>query len=240
MIRIAVCDDDVNIVKEITKFLHEYESNNSVCFEILKFCDGDELLAFNKKFDLIFLDIEMVRINGFETADKIRESDMNVPIVYITSHSGFFERAFKVHAFEYITKPIEQERLLGVINDFLASLHDVSESTMQFLTRNGFVNVKLNDIYYFFAESKKKIRMHTINEDFIIVENLQDIYFKLDKTQFYMTKRGSIVNLRYVKRLQNERIIIMKDDSWLPLAMNRKEEFIQKLSSVIVDKLKGR
>lgn len=239
MIRIAVCDDDINIVKEISQFLHEYEKNNSVDFEILGFYDGDELLVPNQKFDLIFLDIEMERIGGFEAADGIREFDMNVPIVYITSHSGFFERAFKVHAFEYITKPIKQERLLGVMNDFFAARHDVSESIIQLLTSDGFVNVKLNEVYYFFAEAKKRILMHTVDDDVLIYENLADIYNKLDKTQFYMTKRGSVVNLRYVKRLKDDRTIIMKDDYRVSLAITKKEEFIKKLSSVMVDKLKG-
>lgn len=239
MIRIAVCDDDINIVKEISRFLLEYEKNNSVTFEIIGFYDGDELLASNQKFDLIFLDIEMERIGGFEAANEIREFDMNVFIVYITSYSGYFERAFKVHAFEYLTKPIEQGRLLGVMNDFFAARHDMSESIIQLLTSDGFVNVKLNEVYYFFAEAKKKIIMHTFDGNVTIFENLADIYNKLDKTQFYMTKRGSVVNLRYVKRLKNDRIIIMKNGDWVALAITKKEEFIKKMSSVMVDKLKG-
>lgn len=239
MIKIAICDDDLNVIEEISQFLHDYEKNNSVAFEILGFYDGDELLASNQKFDLIFLDIEMERIGGFEAADGIREFDMNLPIVYITSHSGHFERAFKVHAFEYIIKPIKQERLLGVMNDFFAARHDVSETIIQLLTSDGFVNVKLNEVYYFFAEAKKKILMHTFDDDIIIYENLADIYDKLDKTQFYMTKRGSVVNLRYVKRLKDDRTIIMKDDYRVSLAITKKEEFIKKLSSVMVDKLKG-
>lgn len=239
MIKIAICDDDMNIVKEISQFLHEYEKNNSVAFEILGFCDGDELLASSQKFDLIFLDIEMERIDGFKAADEIREFDMNLPIVYITSHSGYFERAFKVHAFEYLTKPIKQERLLDVMNDFFAARHDVSESIIQLLTSDGFVNIKLNEVYYFFAEAKKRIIMHTVEDDVLIYENLADIYNKLDKTQFYMTKRGSIVNLRYVKRLKDDRTIIMKDGYRVSLAITKKEEFIKKLSSVMVDKLKG-
>lgn len=239
MIKIAICDDDLNVIEEISQFLHDYEKNNSVAFEVLGFYDGDELLASNQKFDLIFLDIEMERIGGFEAADGIREFDMNLPIVYITSHSGHFERAFKVHAFEYIIKPIKQERLLGVMNDFFAARHDVSETIIQLLTSDGFVNVKLNEVYYFFAEAKKKILMHTFDDDIIIYENLADIYDKLDKTQFYMTKRGSVVNLRYVKRLKDDRTIIMKDDYRVSLATTKKEEFIKKLSSVMVDKLKG-
>lgn len=239
MIKIAICDDDLNVIEEISQFLHDYEKINSVAFEILGFYDGDELLASNQKFDLIFLDIEMERIGGFEAADGIREFDMNLPIVYITSHSGHFERAFKVHAFEYIIKPIKQERLLGVMNDFFAARHDVSETIIQLLTSDGFVNVKLNEVYYFFAEAKKKILMHTPDDDVLIYENLADIYDKLDKTQFYMTKRGSVVNLRYVKRLKDDRTIIMKDNYRVSLAITKKEEFIKKLSSVMVDKLKG-
>ena len=239
MVKIAICDDDLNVIEEISRFLLEYEKNNSVSFEILGFYDGDELLASNQKFDLIFLDIEMEHIDGFEAANEIREFDMNVFIVYITSHSGHFERALKVHAFEYIIKPIKQERLLGVMNDFFAARHDVSEKIIQLLMSDGFVNVKLNKIYYFFAESKKKILMHTVDDDVLIYENLADIYNKLDKTQFYMTKRGSVVNLRYVKRLKDDRTIIMKDDYMVSLAITKKEEFIKKLSSVLVDKLKG-
>lgn len=240
MIRIAVCDDDLNVIKEISQFLQEYEKNNSISFEILGFSDGDELLSSAQKFDLIFLDIEMKRINGFEAADNIREFDMNVPIVYITSHSGFFERAFKVHAFEYITKPIEQERLLRVMNDFFAAQHDSSEAEMQICTNNGFISVKLNSIYCFTAESKKNIYLHTKDGLFIIHENLRDIYENLDKTQFYMPKNNCIINLRNVQNFRNDYVIVMKNNMLLPLAQKKKDEFQKKLSSVFMGNLKGK
>ncbi len=239
MLKIAVCDDDDSIIKTIGDFLYDYGRENDITFEIFCFSDGTDLLASKQRFDLIFLDIEMRHINGLDAAVSIRETDMNVKIIYITNHTAYFERAFKVHAFDYITKPLSQERLLDVMNDYFASLHDISDLTMQFLTSDGFVNVKLNDIYSFFAEAKKKILMHTIDGDIMIFENLRDIYNKLDKTQFYMTKRGSIVNLRHVKRLKNDGVIIMKDGSWMALAVNKKEEFTKKLSSILVDKLKG-
>lgn len=240
MIRIAVCDDDLSVVNEINQFLHEYERDNSVTFEIFGFCDGDELLASNQKFDLIFLDIEMERVNGFEAADNIREFDMNVPIVYITSHSGFFERAFKVHAFEYITKPIEQARLLGVMNDFFAAQHDSSEAEMQICTDNGFISVKINSIYCFTAESKRNIYLHTKEGIFIIHENLRDIYENLDKTLFYMPKKNCIINLRNVQNFRNDYVIVMKNDMLLPLAQKKKDEFQKKLSSVFMGNLKGK
>lgn len=239
MLKIAICDDNGDIIKKLTDFINEYGRNNNLDFEIYAFNDGEELLISEQKFDLIFLDIEMKRINGFEAAEHIRENDMNVPIVYITSHNGYFERAFKVHAFEYITKPLKQERLLGVMNDFFAAKRDANEVSIQVLTNDGFISIKLNDIYSFNYEDKRKVYMYLEKERLLLRENMQDIYDKLDKTQFYMTRRDCIINLRYVHTLRNDYVIVMKNEMLMPLAQKKKDEFMKKLSSVFIEKLKG-
>lgn len=239
MMKIAICDDNNDIIKEITDFINEYGRNNNAKFEILAFNDGDELLTSEQKFDLIFLDIEMKHINGLEAAERIRENDMNIPIVYITSHSGYFERAFKVHAFEYITKPIKQERLWGVMNDFFAAQRDANEAAIQVLTNDGFISVKLNEIYSFNYEDKRKVYMYLEKERILLRENMQDIYDKLDKTQFYMTRRDCIINLKYVHTLKNDYVIVMRNEMLMPLAQKKKDEFMRKLSSVFIEKLKG-
>lgn len=239
MLRIAICDDDYEILDEMASFIYEYGRENDVNFEIYKFSDGSELLASKLKYDLIFLDIEMRHLNGLDAAKYIREKDMNVPIVYITSHRGYFDRAFKVHAFDYVTKPLQKERLTELMNDYFASLHDASEAAMQVLTGDGFVSYRINEIYFFIAEEKKNIYLHTETERILIRENLQDIYNKLDKTQFYMARRDCIINLRYVRALKNNFVIVMKNDFCLPLAQKKTDEFAQKLSSVFADKLKG-
>ncbi|MCH5194689.1 MAG: response regulator transcription factor [Oscillospiraceae bacterium] len=239
MLKIAICDDNGDIIKELTDFINEYGRNNNLDFEIYAFNDGEELLISEQKFDLIFLDIEMKRINGFEAAEHIRENDMNVPIVYITSHNGYFERAFKVHAFEYITKPLKQERLLRVMNDFFAAKRDTNEAVIQVLTNDGFISIKLNDIYSFNYEDKRKVYMYLEKERLLLRENMQDIYDKLDKTQFYMTRRDCIINLRYVHTLRNDYVIVMKNEMLMPLAQKKKDEFMKKISSVFIEKLKG-
>lgn len=239
MIKVAVCDDDSEIAEELKAFLTAYGKAHDTAFSIFCYSDGDELMLSEQKYDLIFLDIEMERVNGFDAASQIRAKDMNVPIVYITSHNGYFERAFKVHAFEYITKPLERDRLSEVMNDFFALNRSSDDVALQVCTDGGFISVRLNDIYCFTAEAKKKVYLYTGSEKLVIRENLQDIYDKLDKTQFYMPKRGFILNLKYVQRLQNDYVIVMKNGIYLPLAQKKKDEFNKKLSSVFLDKLKG-
>ncbi len=240
MLRIAVCDDEAIMVKEVNKILSAYCRSKSVDFKIFTYCDGHDLLIAQESFDIIFLDIEMERSNGIEIAQKLREHDMNVPIVYVTNYVDYWRRAFKVHAFGFIMKPFNKDEFCEVMDDYFTAIHDASEETITFPTDDGAVCVKLNEIYYFMFESKKKVCVHTDSKRVMVRENLTDIYERLDKTQFYRTRRDCIVNLKYVQKLQNNYVIIMKNGHLLPLAQKKKNEFMSKLSVAFIKKLKGR
>ncbi len=221
MLYIAICDDEAMVVKEVSKILSDYCKNKSIDFKISEYCDGLDLMISQENFDIIFLDIEMSHSNGIETAQKIRECDMNVPIVYITSYVDYWRMAFKVHAFGFITKPFNKNEFYDVMDDYFTAIHD-------------------NEIYYFMFEAKKKIYVYTNSSRVLVRENLNDIYERLDKTQFYQTRRDCIVSLKYVQKLKNEFVIVMKDGAMLPLAQKKKKEFMEKLSKEFVKKLKGR
>ncbi len=240
MLRIAVCDDDIKILDEIKQILTDYCKAKKIAVKIWAYCDGIDLLSSEEKFDIIFLDIEMQRSNGIEVAQQIRYMDMNVPIVYITSYIDYWRRAYKVHAFDFITKPFKPEELYKVIKDYLAALNDASEETITLPTDDGVACFKMNDIYYFMFEAKKKVYVHTADEQVLVRENLTDIYNKLNKDKFYQTRRDCVLNLKYVQKIQNEFVIIMKNGDMLPLAQKKRDEFIRKLSNELVNTLKVR
>lgn len=207
---------------------------------IFSYIDGEDLLKSDENFDIIFLDIEMKRMDGIKTAEYIREQNMNVPIIYITGYSDYWRRAFKVHAFEFITKPIQKNELYNVMDDYFASVRDAKDDMLTLNTDDGVACFKLNDIYYFMFESKKKVYVYTAAEKILVREHLSNIYEKLDKTQFYQSRRDCVLNLKYVSRIQNEFVIVMKNGDMLPLAQKKKEDFINKLSTAFIDKLKGK
>lgn len=82
-------------------------------------CFNDTLEAFsflmNNQADLVFVDISMLRENGLDLAKRLREADWNGRIVFVTSHKEYALSAFDVFAFDYIVKPVSQERLHGTI-----------------------------------------------------------------------------------------------------------------------------
>lgn len=240
MLHIAVCDDDIKMLGEVKQILTDYCKAKKLAFKISAYCDGTDLLASEESFSVIFLDIEMQQSNGIEVAQKIRRMDMNVPIVCITSYIDYWRRAYKVHAFDFITKPFKPEDLYKVMKDYLAALDDASEETITLPTDDGVVCFKMNDIYYFMFEAKKKVYVHTADGRVLVRENITDIYNILNKERFYQTRRDCVLNLKYVQKIQNEFVIIMKNGDMLPLAQKKKDEFVRKLSNVFVETLKGK
>ncbi len=226
MLRFAVCDDQQEILDEMQKLIILFSKQRSVMVEICRFSNGKELLDSEVKYDLIFLDIEMGIFNGIETAQKIREIDMNVPIVYITNYTDYWRKAYKVHAFEFITKPFSSEDIFNVLSDFIATICEKESKKIELVSDKGLVILEEDDICYFLCtDIKRKIIVHTVDEEIIVKGNLNVIFSKLTDGKFYIPHRSCIVNLKYVKTIDNYYEIIMRNGEYIPLAQKKRNEF---------------
>ena len=112
--RIAVCDDDETAVSFLRELIETYPKQK-LCAD--GYSSGEDLLRSGHVYDLIFLDIDMRGIDGIETARRIRVHDRKVKIVYVTSYKEYAGRAFSVHAFGYLLKPVKQEKLWKQIEE---------------------------------------------------------------------------------------------------------------------------
>lgn len=230
MLNIAVCDDDCTIVEKIKTFIQSFCLENDVNFQVQCYYDGETLLKSKKRYDLIFLDIEMPILGGIETAQRIRQIDMTVTIVYITSYPDYWKRGYKVHAFDFIEKPFMVEDIHNVLQDFLISKKDSEHKSVSLITENGSVIENMNNICYFLLMERKRVQAVTVYNKFLVKENLSDILLKLDTEQFYLTHKNCIVNLKYVQNMEKDNGIIMQDMTWLPLAQKKQKDFYVRLS----------
>lgn len=230
MLNIAVCDDERLYIDKLADIILSFTQQNNMSVKIEKFDDGIELISSGIKFDLIFLDIEMKKSNGIEIAERIREVDSNVPIVYVTSYSDYWRRAYKVHAFDFILKPFNSEEIFKVLSDFIALKKDSNIKTVKLTTEYGTEIQPINEIYYFILLAKRKIQIVTISKDYIVRENLTDIFNKLDDDCFYITHRSCIVNMNYVQTIRKNDGILMTNGDWVPLAQKKQKDFFIKLS----------
>lgn len=121
MIHVAICDDEQNFVAHLTKLLQRYMEETGTQLRITCFYDGLELLEhYDPSFDLIFLDIQMRMVDGLRTAEKIREMDQKVGILFLTTLVQYGLEGYKYGAVNYVLKPIQYVRLKGEMDRFLS------------------------------------------------------------------------------------------------------------------------
>lgn len=107
MYRIAVCDDDNGITKNLKEVIKQINPT----YQVRIYHDGKSLLASTQPFDVLFLDIDMPDMNGIETAKRIRKVNKSVKIIYLTSYADYVHYAFSVHAFAYLLKPFTKKMI---------------------------------------------------------------------------------------------------------------------------------
>lgn len=237
MLKIAICDDDKNDLERINSFIKQYKEDNNIEIRTFAFEDGNELLLSGQKYDIIFLDIEMEHTNGIAVAQKIRQSDMNVPIVYVTEYSINWKKAYKVHAFDFIEKPIQYKDVEAILRDFLISADEVKERPVGLMTSEGLIVLDMNSIVYFWLESKRAVNVYTVYKKYVCKESLSEIMSKLDEDRFYRVDKNYIINLKFVTnykiRLDGDESsdgVFLHDDMWVPIAKKRRKDFYAKLS----------
>lgn len=222
-----MCDDEYLSIKKNTDYIRAYGSEKNISISIDEYESGEELLRSKKPYDLIFLDIEMGGVNGIDTAEKIRQTDTNVQIVYVTNYSKYWKTAYKVHAFDFLEKPYDKSEMFRVLEDYITYTKEKEASTVSFIVNNGMKIENTNNIYYCVFLERKTVLVSTFFGEYDVCENLNDIYNKLDKEQFYMPLKDTIINLKYVKGyISDEKFgIIMSDGKKFQIAKRKKKEF---------------
>lgn len=220
MFKIAICDDDKKIIYEIKKAIEEYKEEK---FNISIYNSGEDLLAVEEKFDIIFLDIEMNTMNGIEIAKVIRKYDKEVKIIYVTSYTDYMNLAFSVHAFGYLNKPIEKYDIHNQLDEVRAYLSEETEEVIEFLTIEGVVRINLSDICYF-EYMNRCVKLQSLKESYVIKETMGNIAKRMKEYGFCIPHKSFTVNLFNVKSIKGYDIFMM-DGTIIPLSQKKSTEF---------------
>lgn len=221
MIKIAICDDDKNIVEDIRKYIESYKGAS---FEISLFHSGEALIENKERFNLIFLDIEMNGVDGIEAARKIREYDKFVKIIYVTSYTDYLNLAFSVHAFGYLNKPISEKEIHSQLSEVISYFKEEEiEEKLEFITTDGVVRLAPKEIYYF-EYIDRKVVIKTKDCSYSIKGKITEIARDMKNYDFIMPHQSFTVNLFYVKSIKGYDIFMM-DGSLIPLSQKKSTEF---------------
>lgn len=195
--RILICDDDILITEQLTKYVREFFSfKNLKQPEIISFDSGEALLQDTGAKDIVFLDVEMPGISGIYTGKELKKENPNVIIFIVTSFAEYLDEAMRFHVFRYLSKPLDKQRLFRNLKDAL-QLYNTSVTKIPIETKSGVYSIFASDIICVEAQ-RRKVIVHTTIEDYESVHTIQYWVEKLSMNCFFQTHRSFIVNLEHV------------------------------------------
>ncbi len=225
---IAICDDEETIREQIKELIEKEKPG--VCPGLYE--TGDSLLAAERQFDIVFLDIQMEGTNGIETAKILRERSAlkgaeDTILIFITGIREYVFEAFDVAAFHYLLKPIEEDKfheVFGRAEKELEKRKKQRRETVFIKTRNRGFTLEKDSILY--IESRgKKVEIHTTGETIEAYASMNEMEGQLG-AGFYRCHRGYLVNMAYVTEYDSESIILNHGES-VYLAKEKYGEFVK-------------
>jgi two-component system LytT family response regulator len=215
-ITVLIVDDEFPARKKLRTFLKE-EAGIAALAEA---ANGEEAVEKIKaaKPDLIFLDIQMPGMNGFEVIENVGVENMPA-VVFVTAYDQYALEAFEVQAVDYLLKPFDQERFKKafgrarrriqaqnenevVFRNLLGEIKQEKKYLKRVLVSLGarFFFVKTTEIVFVEAE-EKYAKLHTEKENYLIRETMNNLEQRLDPEKFARVHRSYIVNLDFVKEI---------------------------------------
>jgi two-component system LytT family response regulator len=191
--------------------------------------------------DLLFLDIEMPVINGFDLLEKLTPVEFSV--VFVTAYNDFAIKAFRFNALDYLVKPVTIEELREVVAK-VEKRTPIQTDQLQVLqqqfrqgaitkiaipSQTGVTFIDLKEIVFVEARSNYSDLVLIDKRKILISKTLKDIQFVLEQQQFLRIHRQYIINLNEVKHFnRNESLLTMTTNDVLPVSRLQKDKLIEK------------
>ncbi len=197
---LGICDDEPLIRKMIREVVERIQSEQGVKFFIVEFADGDEVLAFDKKIDLLILDIEMPGTDGFVVRKSLLVREENTMIIYVTEHDEWMGDSFGINVHGFVPKRLLEDKLEGMLLSALKQLSRPSVELADGIESGSVVYVKAETPYcriYFRDRHDEMIRM-----------GIDSLTEKLARADFIRVHRSYLVNLKWMEGTTDQGVVV--------------------------------
>ena len=215
--KVAICDDQRTELEIIISFLKAYDS--TIPYQVFE--SAKTLFdAFERDYyDIVLLDIEMTRPNGYEIAKKLKNLRDPPLVIFVTKSSDYTIRGYEV-AFRYLKKPLSESSFSKVMN---AALKEIRPRHISIAEDGKTVVVIVQDIVYIEAINYYVV-IHTTQQQYKMRCSLKSIADELQSCDFVRPHNSFLVHMQYIQSATSK-MIKMQDGDEIPISRNRRTEF---------------
>jgi DNA-binding LytR/AlgR family response regulator len=235
MIKVGICEDNIILASTVEHFLDTMGKKKLIVMDIDVFSSGEELYKIINdgiRFDIIYLEIDMKRLNGIETAKRIRKTDPNVIIIYISNYENNLMELFEVEPFRLLKKPIN-EKIFGEYFDKACEKIENEEIYFDYKFNKTITKVLIKNIIYF------ESRGRTIN--IIMKDSIDRFYGTLNqlekkllnnKFSFLRIHQSYLVNYKYIEKIGLTKLKLMNGIE-LRISEDRRKNILENYGNMI-------
>jgi two-component system LytT family response regulator len=244
MINSIIVDDEQHCLETLQWQLEKYTPSVNVLHTFNKPTEALEYVK-NNPINLIFLDIEMPVLNGFEFLNKLE--NVQFDIIFTTAYDEFAVKAFKASAIDYLLKPIDKEDLVNAIKkvefkksqfisspqlEILSNAYQPNNSIRDKIavpTQEGLHFIKIKDISCCISDSNYTY-IHLTNQTSILVsKTLKEIESVLSDQGFLRIHNSNLINLEQIKKYVrgDGGYVVMEDNKELSVSRSRKDTLLK-------------
>lgn len=225
-VRIAIVEDDPADRDQLAECLNQYAQEKNITMMLELFPDGEQFLAQNRRYAMVFMDIEMPGRNGIEIAREMRSQNREEVLILVTNMVQYAIYGYAVKAVDYIMKPVVYEQLALKMPEYLSMIRR-RQQTLTIKNRDGMTRIGIQDIRYveIFGHN---ILIHLKDRSEECYGTLKELEPELKDCGFARCSQSCLVNLAYVEGIYQDQVKSGKD--LIPISRREKKPFLAALT----------
>lgn len=232
MLLVSIIDPSKEDVTHLSALIERYFRRSGTAYVQRVYQSGMEFVRSAENSDIVFLETNLEKLDGLETARIIRKLGSEAQLIFVARGAEMAIHGYSVDALDYLLKPVEPAAVERALDKAVRRLSSRSCAYLALKLPNGTASISTNDITYVEVFDHNLV-YHTTGGDYTVRGRLGDVYEQLDHDYFLACNRSFIVNLRYVTEICTDHVIL--NGTKISVSKSHRKE-IQSRFSAFMDK----
>ncbi len=229
MYRILIVEDDDTAADLLRRHIDRYATEKGLELQVRRISSALGFAAERNEADLVFLDIELPGFTGLEVADLLRAYDDETPIIFVTNLSQYAMEGYRVHAVDFIIKPVRYFDLSMAMDRALRYMRRTSHRTIPVQTQDGIHVIWVGDITLIESSGHNVTYRLVDGSSFVTRATLKSVEATLADEPFVRISKSCLANLTQLKTVTTEGVTLA-DGQTAYFGRTKKKEALEKIT----------
>ena len=231
MMKIAIVEDEKEFSDTLLDYLNRYQKENNFQYDIHMFDSAELFLEKKETVDVIFLDINLKKMNGLELAKTIRKTNKQVMIFFVTNLGQYAINGYEVDAIDFCLKPISYPDFCLKMRKVVGNYTKNANVTFSISTIDGIQKVISSNKLKYVETSKHYLIFHYEDGDYKARGTMKELETNLSIPSFIKINSGYLINMSFVSSFDGNDVLIGEDR--LPVSRSKKTSFLVSFTNYI-------